>query len=181
MKSRWIIGALAVAGVVLAMANNAKPADQTTVGNVDLKRYAGLWYEQAHFPMFFQRNCARNTTAEYSLNDDDTVKVVNTCDDKDGKRIGSEGVARIKDKDPSKLEVRFAPDWLRALPFVWGDYWIIELDPNYQWSIVGSPSKKYLWILTRDKKIDWATKEQLIQRARKHGYDVSRIVETRQD
>lgn len=180
MKTRWIIAALAVAGVAFA-ASKSQAADQTTVGNVDLKRYAGLWYEQANFPMFFQRKCAKNTRAEYTLREDGMVTVVNSCDTKEGKRIQSEGVARMKGKDPSKLEVRFAPNWLSALPFVWGDYWIIELDPDYKWSIVGSPSKKYLWILTRDKRIDWAMKEQLIQRARRHGYDVSRIVETKQD
>lgn len=180
MKSRWIIGALALAGIAVAMAQT-RTSDQSTVNDVDLKRYAGVWYEQAHLPMFFQRNCARNTTAEYTLRDDGMVTVVNSCDTKEGKRIQSQGVARMKDKDPAKLEVRFAPNWLSALPFVWGDYWIIELDPEYRWSIVGSPSKKYLWILSRDKRMDWATREQLIQRARRHGYDVSRIIETKQD
>ena len=183
MKSRWSLIALVAAGIALLTAwpLEAQNSPPHTVQQVDLQRYAGLWYEQARFPMFFQRNCASNTTAQYSLRADGKVDVVNSCERADGSRIQSVGIARIKDKDPAKLEVRFAPDALSFLPFVWADYWIIDLDPDYRWAIVGSPNKKYLWILTRDRRIDWALKEQLIQKARRHGYNTSRIIETRQD
>lgn len=150
------------------------------VPSVDLERYVGTWYEQAHLPLFFQRNCVANTTATYSLRDDGMIDVVNQCDTGKGKRIESRGVARKVDGSTSKLEVRFAPAFLSFLPLVWGDYWVIDLDPDYRWAVVGSPDREYLWFLTRDKAIADDEFDALVAKARAKGYDTSELIRTDQ-
>ncbi|MBJ6982158.1 lipocalin family protein [Luteimonas sp. MC1572] len=150
------------------------------VPSVDLPRYAGTWYEQAHLPLFFQRNCVANTTAEYTLRDDGRIDVVNQCDDVKGKRTEARGIARKVGGSTSKLEVRFAPAFLSFLPAVWGDYWIIGLDADYRWAIVGTPDRKYLWFLTRDKAIAQDDLDTLVAKAEALGYDTSRLIRTEQ-
>lgn len=157
----------------------AQPVE--AVPSVDLARYTGTWYEQAHLPLFFQRNCVANTTAQYTLRDDGRIDVVNQCDDAKGKRSEARAIARKVDGSTSKLEVRFAPAFLSFLPAVWGDYWIIGLDPDYQWAIVGSPDRKYLWFLTRDKTVPQDALDALIAQARDLGYDTSRLIRTLQE
>jgi apolipoprotein D and lipocalin family protein len=114
------------------------------VTNLDLGRYLGKWYEIARFPNRFERNCA-GVTAEYSLNPDDTIKVVNTCHKgaPDGPVDVAEGKATVV--APGKLEVTFVP-WL---PFAKGDYWVLHVDAAYSFAVVGEPSGKTGWILAR--------------------------------
>lgn len=172
---------LLVATIALSgLAGRAQAQQVEAVSAVDLERYAGLWYEQAHLPLFFQRNCMANTTARYTLRDDGRIDVVNQCDTDKGERIEARAIARRVGESTSKLEVRFAPAFLSFLPAVWGDYWIVDLDPDYRWAIVGSPDLKYLWILTRDKAFPKADQDALVARARALGYDTSRLVETPQ-
>ena len=175
MKNLMI--ALALAGTV---GGTALAADVQTVPDVNLESYMGTWHEQARFPMYFQRKCDRNTTAQYSLRPDGRVDVVNRCESRDGEQIEAQAIARKVDGSTSKLEVRFAPAFLSFLPFVWGDYWIIGLDDDYRWSVVGSPDRKYLWILSRDKQLPDATYQQLVEIARAQGFDTSRLVRSRQ-
>lgn len=145
---------------------------------VDLQRYAGLWYEQAHLPMFFQRKCVADTTAQYTPQDDGTIAVVNRCRTEDGSFNEAEGVARRVDGSTSRLEVRFAPGWLAWAPMVWGDYWVIALDDDYRWAMVGSPDADYLWILSRTPTLDSSIKADLVERARAMGYPVDKLVDT---
>jgi apolipoprotein D and lipocalin family protein len=178
-----VIALLAAPGVALtqpedAAASRSEPVQ--AVPSVDLARYAGLWYEQAHLPLFFQRNCVANTTARYSVRDDGRIDVVNQCDTDKGKRIESTAIARKVDGSSSKLEVRFAPAFLSFIPAIWGDYWIIDLDPDYQWAVVGSPDRKYLWFLTRDKTISPEQYDALVAKARAQGYDTSELIRTEQ-
>ena len=166
-----------------ATANAARqpPEPNTPVPAVDLARYAGTWYEQAHLPMFFQRKCIADTTAHYTVNPDGTVGVVNRCRTKDGSFNEARGVARVVDGRTSTLQVRFAPQWLSWLPMVWGDYWVIALDEaEYRWAMVGSPGKDYLWILSRDPQLDPEIRSRLIDRARAIGYPVDKLVDTPQ-
>lgn len=135
-----VLALLAAPGVALTQPEDRPgPTDQAVeaVPAVDLERYAGTWYEQAHLPLFFQRNCVANTTATYTLREDGRIDVVNQCDTDEGERIESRGVARKVDDSTSKLEVRFAPAFLSFLPAVWGDYWVIDLDPEYRWPSSG--------------------------------------------
>ena len=152
------------------------PLANESVPALDLQRYSGQWHEIAHLPMFFQRKCVGNTTATYSPQPDGKIGVRNACDDKDGNRIASEGTARLVEGHPGRLQVRFAPDWLAWAPMVWADYWVIELDPDYTWAVVGGPSHKYLWILSRTPSMDRALFDGIRARAAQRGYPVEKLV-----
>jgi apolipoprotein D and lipocalin family protein len=164
----------------LAMGGPAVPAELETVPDVVLSQYMGTWHEQANFPMYFQRKCARNTKATYSLMASGRVAVRNECETRDGQNVAASGVARRLGNSRSKLEVRFAPSVLSFLPFVWGDYWIIALDADYQWSIVATPNRKYLWILTRDKNVSPETYQRLVGIAGSKGFDTGKLIRTEQ-
>ena len=167
--------------LALAMAAGQDQAPVRTVDQVDLQRYAGEWYEIARIPNDFQDRCARDVRAGYTLRDDGRVDVLNTCVTAEGKIDEAEGVARIVDRaTPARLEVRFAPAILSFLPNVWGDYWIIGLASDYSWAVVGSPDRKYLWILSRTPRLDNAEYEKALDAARANGFDVSRLVKTPQ-
>jgi apolipoprotein D and lipocalin family protein len=148
----------------------------SVVSSVDLKRYCGTWYEIARLPNFFERKlkCA---SATYSLREDGRITVVNKGNyiSDPQKSTSSKGVAWIPDKNsPAKLKVQFF--W----PFS-GDYWIMYLDDDYRYVLVGDPSNKYLWILAREKKMEDATYSVLLKKAIDNGYDVKTIIKVEQD
>lgn len=145
------------------------------VSSVDLARYLGLWHEMAHLPMFFQRKCADQITATYTQNPDGTIGVLNACRTHAGTSECSHGIAKLGDR-PGALEVTFVPRWLRGPPFVWADYWIIDLDSEYQWAVVGSPTRKYLWILGRQPTMDRSLFRRLVDGAAARGYPVDRLI-----
>jgi apolipoprotein D and lipocalin family protein len=152
------------------------------VPSVDLKRYSGKWFEIARLPNKFQKDCVGNVTADYALNSDGTIQVTNRCLKKDGKTDQAVGKAKIEDKQTnSKLEVRFAPGYLSFLPIVWGDYWVIDLDSNYQYAVVGNPDRKYLWVLSRKPEMDDATYQQILRRVEKMGYTPNKLTKTPQN
>jgi apolipoprotein D and lipocalin family protein len=155
-----------VAVIMVTGVATAKEPELTVVDSVDLDRYLGTWYEIASYPAWFQKNCTA-VSAQYSLRDDGRIKVVNSCNkgSLDGKLKQSKGRAKVVDTNTNaKLKVSFFG------PF-WGDYWIIDLDPDYQWAVVGEPKRKYLWILSRTRSMD----DQLYERIRagltNKGYD----------
>ncbi|MEN5207484.1 lipocalin family protein [Stenotrophomonas terrae] len=170
---------IALAALLIA-ASSAHGAEVKSVDNIDLQRYAGTWYEQANFPMYFQRNCARNTTANYRLLPEGRIEVINRCEKTDGDTLQAEGIAKPSGNGPAELKVRFAPSFLSFLPFVWADYWVIALDPGYRWAVVGTPNKEYLWILSRDKKISEGLLKELSKKAELQGFDVSKLRVTEQ-
>jgi apolipoprotein D and lipocalin family protein len=150
--------------------------EPSVVKSVDLKKYQGLWYEIARLPNFFEKklNCV---TATYTLRDDGKIAVVNAGNNISDpqKRSSSNGVAWVPDKNnPGKLKVQFF--W----PFS-GDYWIMYLDQDYKYVLVGDPDHKYLWILAREKKMDEKTYQMLLQYAINNGYDVKPIIRVAQD
>ena len=141
-----------------------------TVPFVDLGKYSGLWYEIAKIPNKFQSQCMRGTTAQYTLNDEGEICVLNSCIDEDNEVDQAEGVARIIDKTSNaKLEVSFV-SFLGWRPF-WGDYWIIGLDENYKWAVVGTPDRKYGWILSRTKKLTPEKMEMIFKIIKEQGYN----------
>lgn len=148
-----------------------RPPPPAVAHDVDLARYAGRWYEIASFPQWFQRGCVA-TRATYTLRADGRLDVVNECRDEtfDGEIRRANGVAWPVDPEASlaKLKVQFI--W----PFS-GDYWIIDLDPEYRFAAVGSPSRKYLWILSRTPTMDPGTYEALLRRVASKGYDLGRL------
>jgi len=151
------------------------------VPNIDLARYCGTWYEIARLPNRFQNECVSDVTATYTLLDDGEIQVVNRCRKQDGEINGVEGRARRKslDEPNSKLKVRFAPAFLSFLPFVWGDYWIIDLAPDYSYVVVGEPGRKYLWILARSTAMSEDTYQAILARLSGQGYDTSMLMRTR--
>jgi apolipoprotein D and lipocalin family protein len=156
------------------------PATVRTVPAVDLERYAGDWFEVARYPNWFQRECAGNVRASYARRADGDIDVINRCTRADGSIIEARGLARVADgQTRAKLKVRFAPAALSFLPFVWGDYWIIGLGADYSWAVVGSPDRKYLWILARTSRLDAATYERAVAAARANGFDTSQLIAPR--
>ncbi len=142
----------------------------TTVAHVDLSRYVGLWYEVAKIPNRFQKQCARGTTAEYTLREDGRITVANRCYEENGDLDEAEGLARIVDPATNaKLEVSFV-SFLGWRPF-WGDYWVIGLDEEYRWAIVGTPDRKYGWVLARTPTLDDDTLEEVFAIIERNGYD----------
>lgn len=152
------------------------------VAPVDLKRYSGVWHEQARLPNRFEKKCTGPVSAEYTQLPDGTVEVRNRCVLSDGSFDESIGAARVVpvagQPGAGRLEVRFAPEWLSWLPMVWGDYWILKLDRDYQVALVGSPNREYLWVLSRAPRLDDATLTAELDYARTLGFDVDKVVRT---
>jgi apolipoprotein D and lipocalin family protein len=160
--------------LVLTMAV-AKSPPLSTVESVDLDRYLGKWFEIASYPAWFQKNCTAST-AEYSLREDGAIEVINRCrkGGLDGKLKTAKGKATVVDRESnSKLKVSFF--W----PFK-GDYWIIDLDPEYRWVVIGEPKRKYLWILSRTPQMEAETYRSILSRLPGKGYDLSRLNRTEQ-
>jgi apolipoprotein D and lipocalin family protein len=151
-----------------------------TVGDIDLSRYAGRWYEVAKYPNRFQSQCVADTTATYTLRDDGAVGVVNRCRTRDGADEAN-GIARRVEGRTDRLQVSFLPAALRWLPFGWGDYWVIELAPDYRYAVVGEPSRKYLWVLARTPRLSDADRKAIEARLPAHGYDPARLVDSPQE
>lgn len=149
------------------------------VAPVDLKRYAGLWHEQARLPNRFQKDCTGPVTAEYALQHDGTIEVRNRCVRANGSFDEAVGSARVVpvagQPGAGRLEVRFAPEWLSWLPAVWGDYWILKLDREYQVALIGTPNRKYLWVLSRAPRLDEAVLQAELDYARTLGFDVDKV------
>ena len=170
-------------GLLLALsAFNASAQDALTpVPSLNVARYMGTWYEIAKFPNRFQKMCASNTSAQYSARPDGTLSVRNRCTDADGKVNEVEGQARqIGNATSPKLEVRFAPAWLSFLPFVWGDYWVIDIDNDYQLVAVSEPKREYLWILSRTPEVNGKAYDELLGRLVKTGFDLKRLERSKQ-
>lgn len=149
--------------------DNAKSTLLQTVGQVNLEKYIGLWYEIAKIPNSFQKQCDCGTTAQYSLRADGRINVVNTCVKTNGSLSQASGVARVIDtKSNSKIKVSFVS--LFGIHLFWGDYWIIGLDRDYQWAIVGNPTRKYGWILSRSPQMSQDELQQLFTQLRVQGY-----------
>lgn len=146
-----------------------------SVPALDMGRYAGQWHEIAHLPVSFQKKCVGDITATYALRGDGRISVHNACRAADGERIAAEGVARPVEGAPGQLQVRFVPDWLAWVPLVWADYWVIALDPDYQWALVGDPDRKYLWILSRSPQLPKEELDKALAAATAQGYQLDEL------
>jgi apolipoprotein D and lipocalin family protein len=162
--SRLLVAALFCAASLAALAQ----APVASVPAVDLARYSGKWFEIASFPMFFQRNCVADTTAEYAPAPDGGISVHNRCrtdkgfDDAKGKASVVEGSGN------SQLKVSFF--W----PFK-ADYWIVGLDPEYRWAVVGNPNRNYLWVLSRTAQLRPTLLQAALASASAQGFDLAQL------
>ncbi|WP_067856652.1 lipocalin family protein [Nocardia shimofusensis] len=150
--------------------------EQTAVRSLpdlDLAWYLGLWYEIGRLPLRWEDDDAREITAQYSLEDDGTIRVDNRCFDGDGKPTQSIGKATPVEGEPAQLKVTFLPAGLRWIPFTEGDYWVLKIDESYDHALVGTPDRKNLWFLARRPVVDEATKAEFLDEARCQGFDLA--------
>lgn len=168
---------------ITSLANAQSPSsyDIQPVQEVNLNKYLGQWFEIARKPLYFQKMCDYNVSANYSLKSNGNIKVDNTCYDKDGKLKQSIGEAYVQNSPKNSiLKVSFLPSLIRWIPVARGDYWILKLDENYQTVLVGSPNKKYLWVLSRNQNPDPKIVDEYLNYAQSLGYDLKDIIKTKQ-
>ncbi|CAA6821062.1 MAG: Outer membrane lipoprotein Blc [uncultured Sulfurovum sp.] len=161
-----------VTALLFTGCSNKEHAPLATVEKVNLERYLGTWYEIARYDQFFERGCS-NITATYSLKEDKTLKILNRCT-KEGELSEATGKAYADDETNSKLKVSFFG------PF-YGDYWIIMLDEEYSYAVIGTPSREYFWILSRTPKMEKETLDSILEKLPSLGYDKSKLIYPVQD
>lgn len=148
-------------------------APVSSVPALDLARYAGKWHEIASFPMYFQRQCIGDTTAEYGLTPDGNVSVTNRCRTESGFDQAQGSATLVEGSGNARLKVSFF--W----PFR-SDYWVLGLDPEYRWAVVGNPNRKYLWILSRTPQLARDLRDEALKAAAAQGFDLTQLRSTRQ-
>ena len=165
---------LLIASVFLFTACSSKNPPLQTVSKVDLNKYLGTWYEIARYEHFFEKDC-KNVTANYSIMDENLIQVINSCV-KIITNENNEATARAYavDNTNSKLKVSF------FRPF-YGDYWVLILDEQYNYAVVGTPNREYLWILSRTKTIDENIKTDILNKLPSLGFEPSKFTWTIQE
>lgn len=184
----WTWAANSTVAAALAVVTVAPASAQATgavqaISELDLERYSGSWYEIARLPNRFQDRCVADVRASYELRRDSTVTVINSCRTASGDSVRVEGRARLADRrgSASRLKVRFAPAVLSFLPMVWADYWVLDLTDDYRAALVGTPDRRYLWILSREPQLDSATYDRLLSTAVAQGFDIARLQRTERE
>jgi apolipoprotein D and lipocalin family protein len=173
--------AFTLMAVVFPMACMAQ-SQVKSIPEFDVSRYMGTWYEIAKLPNWFQRKCVQGTQARYKVLGPTQIEVNNKCTTASGEEIQAIGLARPNGSGrPAQLEVRFAPEWTAWLPMVWGAYWVLDLDADYQLAAVGDPSKSYLWILSRTPQVSADRYDAVLQRLNVMGFDITKLEKTRQN
>ena len=173
--------AFTLMAVVFPMACMAQ-SQVKSIPEFDVSRYMGTWYEISKLPNWFQRKCVQGTQARYKVLGPTQIEVNNKCTTASGEEIQAIGLARPNGSGrPAQLEVRFAPEWTAWLPMVWGAYWVLDLDSDYQLAAVGDPSKSYLWILSRTPQVSAERYDAVLQRLNMMGFDITQLEKTRQN
>lgn len=181
MKRLITISFTIILATLSFFAQSTKETPVRTVPSVDLNKYSGTWYEIAKYPNKFQKNCVANTTATYTLKGEDKLEVLNRCMEKDGTTKNAKGAGKVEDKQTkAKLKVRFAPGFLSFLSAVWGDYWVIDLAPDYSYSVIGTPDRQYFWILSRTAEMKDSVYQDILRRAEKQGFVPGKVEKTSQ-
>lgn len=152
----------------------------TSVERLDLQRYLGRWFEIGRLPLRFEDLHARNITAQYSLRDDGTVRVDNRCLDDNGKPSQAIGRAVPDDGHEGRLRVSFLPPSLRWIPFARANYWVLKIDDDYRYALVGTPDHKYLWLLSRTATVPPEIEAEYLEAAREQGFDLSEWIRPEQ-
>ena len=144
-----------------------------SVARVDLNRYAGKWFEIASFPMYFQRDCVGDTTAKDALAADGSVSVTNRCRTDSGFEEADGKATVVEGSNNARLKVSFF--W----PFR-SDYWVIGLDADYRWAVVGNPNRRFLWVLSRTPQLPQEMLDAALKAAADQGYDLKQLRYTAQ-
>jgi len=173
--------AMAIGASSILTLAHAQTEPLQAVEKIELNKYLGTWHEVARKPLYFQRKCDSNVTANYSLNKNGNIKVDNSCYTKDGKFKQTIGEAFVQNAPSnSKLKVSFLPKIIRWLPVGRGDYWVLKIDENYETVLVGEPDKKYMWILSRSQQPQPEVVQEYLNYAESIGYDLSDVIKTKQ-
>lgn len=165
---------LTLACLHLSASAETPVAPVAPVPQLDLDRYAGKWFEIASFPMFFQRDCVGDTTAEYALAPDGSVGVTNRCRTDNGFDQAKGTATVVQGSNNARLKVSFF--W----PFR-SDYWVIGLDADYRWAVVGNPNRRFLWILSRTPQLPQDMLDAALKAATDQGYDLKQLRYTTQN
>lgn len=173
--------AMAIGASSILTLAHAQTDPLQAVEKIELNKYLGAWHEVVRKPLYFQRKCDSNVTANYSLNKNGNIKVDNSCYTKDGKLKQTIGEAFVQNAPSnSKLKVSFLPKIIRWLPVGRGDYWVLKIDENYETVLVGEPDKKYMWILSRSQQPQPEVVQEYLNYAESIGYDLSDVIKTKQ-
>nr|WP_319572543.1 lipocalin family protein [uncultured Draconibacterium sp.] len=179
-QSNWsvslILLSVIVSGLFTGCSGQKQMIDNSVVKELDLRKYLGTWYEIARYDHRFERDLV-GVTANYSMRPDGKIKVVNSGykNTLDGEYSEAIGKAKIPDpeNEPAKLKVSFF--WI-----FYGDYYVLELDKDYQWAVIGSSTDKYLWILSRTPQMAPEIYTELLKRIADRGYDTSALIKVKQ-
>ncbi len=167
MIGRFLLRVFAAALACLSPPAQAETA-AASVAEVDLARYVGKWYEIASFPMYFQRNCVGDTTADYALTPEGDISVTNRCRTADGFDEAKGRATVVEGSGNARLKVSFF--W----PFR-SDYWIFGLDADYRWAVVGNPNRKYLWVLSRTPRMSRELLDAALKTAEAQAFDLKQL------
>ena len=150
------------------------PAEKNTpVNKLDLKKYSGTWYSLYSIPTIFDKG-SRETTTKYTLNKDGYYKVLTTYKKPNDEKVYSRNSKMFPSEDGNNGELQ--------AQFIWPikvDYWIIELAKDYSYVVVGHPDKKFLFIMSRNKKISQKAHDEIVSRCKGKGYDVAKLTSQR--
>ena len=176
--SATVISSLLLIGAYLSspLSALAQQSNVMAVSSVDLKRYSGKWFEIARMPNKFQKDCVGNTTATFNtMREDGQMEVLNSCLQKNGRTDQMRGQAKVVDASSNaKMKVSFPK-------FSSDSYWIVDLDSNYQYAVVGNPDRNFLWILSRTPQMNDATYQQILRNLERMGFKPNRLVKTPQN
>ncbi len=170
MKVLLLIAIVTILAACRASSASSRTFPLQTVASVDLKRYAGIWYEIARYPNRFQKGCL-GSTANYTLREDGEIDVVNSCRDAE-----DSGIRRAKGR---AWVVDTATNARLKVSFFWpfrGDYWIIDLGPEYEYAVVGTPNRKYLWVLSRTPVMNDKLYAVIMERVKELGFNPEKVV-----
>ena len=162
--------------VVLLLVSASLPAaalPNRPIDAIDLPRYMGQWHEIAHLPLFFQRKCVGPITATSAIDADGKIRLHTSCPTQHKPKI-VDVLVIPEQQQPAVFTIQIG--WLSWLPHSWFEYWVVDIDPQYQWVVIGEANAKHLWIFARSRTMSRALYQHLVKRARDRGYPVDKLM-----
>jgi apolipoprotein D and lipocalin family protein len=165
----------AAAMLALGLAAGRRQPPPRVAPSVDLRRYAGTWFEIARLPTPSEGTCTGQPSATY-IPRGEFIEVHHRCPGPDGSLREARGLARaVRGSGGARLKVSLLPRWLRWLPGAWTDQWILHVDPGYTMALVGSPGRQGLWVLARRRSLSAQQLQGLMDIGRAQGFAVDRL------
>lgn len=164
---------LTVALLLISATLPAAALPNRPVGALDMQRYVGQWHEIAHLPMLFQRKCIGPITATSVIAGDGNIRLQTTCPTRSKPKKVS---VLVVPKPPQPAAFTIHIGWLSWLPHSWFEYWVVDIDPQYHWVVIGGPEANHMWIFARDRSMSHALYLRLVERSRDRGYPVDKLM-----